>query len=157
MRACSKCDGRGKIAVEFDDYDFDYVHNRYYSSKRVTEEVCRECKGRGLVQSRAEGRPMTRAETEIFASETDHWDVEDWEWLDRFTEFREKFQEHADVSDGQPASTSLIDKLLALRKMTVANGATAAEAATALRILTELMSKHALSDVDLDQFEARRA
>jgi hypothetical protein len=100
---------------------------------------------------------MTRAQAAIFNPETDDWTIEDWEWHERFSEFREQFRRYVDVADHEPVKPSIIDKLLALRRMTVANGATVAEAATALQILIELMTKHALSDVDLDEYEARRA
>lgn len=41
--------------------------------------------------------------------------------------------------------------------MTVANGTTVAKAATALRLLTNLLTKYGLTKADLDEYEARRA
>jgi hypothetical protein len=156
MRACEKCRGRGKVSEDPDDY-FDFNFGAYHQSRPVHQVVCAECRGRGLIQSQTSKRPKTRAETELFRPETDDWTLEDWEWDEHFAEFAERFRRFVDVRGQDAVKPSIIDKALALKRMTVTNGTTVAEAATALRLLTNLLTKYGLTKADLDEYEARRA
>ena len=70
-------------------------------------------------------------------------------------EARELFHEIAEKSE-RLVDNSVIDKALALRRMTEANGATPAEAATALKLLGRLMAKNHLTASDLDEHEKSR-
>lgn len=155
MRACKNCRGQGRVSIQSPDDDFGF--GPYHRSKPVNEEVCPECRGRGLIQSGSDGRPKTRAEAEIFRPETDNWTLLDWEWDEHFQEFARQYRRFVRADDHDAPKPSIIDKALALRRMTVANGTTVAEAATALRLLTDLIAKYGLTHSDLDECEARRA
>lgn len=159
MRSCPNCLGSGKITSETtsdDDY-YDFRFGHYHRSTPVYEEVCPECKGRGLLQTGGGRRPKSRAESEIFRTETDDWTLDDWEWSERFDDFTRQYRYTVEVIDREERKTPIIGKALALRRMTVANGTTVAEAATALRLLHALMSKHDLTVGDLDEYELRSA
>jgi hypothetical protein len=158
MRSCPDCCGRGKVTSEPTSDDHDYFRFRHYHrSSPVFEEVCPKCKGRGLLHTGSEQRPQTRAEAEIFRPETDHWTVDDWEWSERFDEFTRRYHHTVEVGDSEAVTTSILGKALALRRMTVANGTTVEEAATALRLLQALMAKYDLTTDSLEECELRRA
>lgn len=164
MRSCPRCRGSGKVAEE-DDYrdgrDFyrDFHGVAYHrQSTPVHEDVCPECKGRGILRSSGEGKPKTRAEQEIFQDATDDWSLFDWEYDKAFEEFIHKYWDRPNEAssatrDSDAARASIISKARALRRMTVANGATVHEAKTASGMLQKLMRKHGLSANDLDELD----
>ena len=149
MRSCAKCRGSGKIAEENDflesrDFYSDlYGVDFHRQSTPISMSVCPECKGLGILSS-SRGGLKTRAEQAAFYQHADDWGEE------LLSDYRDLPEAGSRSHAPGAARTSVISKARALRRMTVANGATVHEAKSAAGKLQALTTKYGLTSDELD-------